>query len=95
VSQPSNDNPSTGPAAPRSEMPELSVDTAPDAGTPPLAGAAAAPADLPARAGRYRIEGEIARGGMGVVLCRDTHHGLCSRGTLEVPASTPCTGRPR
>jgi serine/threonine protein kinase len=49
-------------------MPELSVETSPDAGTPPFAGADPAPADLPAWAGRYRIEGEIARGGMGVVL---------------------------
>jgi serine/threonine-protein kinase len=44
------------------------VETSPDAGTPPLAGADPSLAELPAWAGRYRIEGEIARGGMGVVL---------------------------
>ena len=36
--------------------------------TPGAIPAAVDPAELPTQVGRYRIEGEIARGGMGIVL---------------------------
>jgi tetratricopeptide (TPR) repeat protein len=38
------------------------------AGRTPARSEAPAPGDVPPRAGRYRIEGEIARGGMGAIL---------------------------
>jgi hypothetical protein len=57
----------------RSQLPQTAAES-PAAGTPsgstpePPAEASQASVDLPAQIGRYVIEGEIAHGGMGVVL---------------------------
>src|SRR5262249_25467930 len=57
---------------------------------------APAPADLPSQAGRYQVEGEIARGGMGAVLrAHDPERGrpLAVKVLLARNASDPVMAR--
>src|SRR5262249_14394578 len=67
------DGPPTDPAAPQTGADEL---------THP----GPASEELPCRVGRYRVEGEVARGGMGVVLrCRDDEMGRALAAKLLLP----------